>query len=63
MSSTILPAGSSALIDVHGGAVDHDVGDIELAEVEQAAEAVALGLDDAALGVEQVDLAADLVGG
>ena len=47
---------------VHGGAVDHDVGDVELAEVEQAAEAVALGLDHAALGVEQVDLAADLLG-
>ena len=44
------------------GAVDHDVGDVEFAEIEQAAEAVALGLHDAALGVQQVDLAADLLG-
>ena len=46
----------------HLGAVDHHVRDRRAPEVEQAAEHVALGLRDAALPVQQVDLAADFLG-
>jgi hypothetical protein len=45
----------------HIGAVDHDVGDLELSEVEQAAEAVALFLDHRALLVQHLDGAADFL--
>ena len=45
----------------HLGAVDHHVGDHELAQVEQAAEHVAVVLLDAALVVQQVDRAAQLL--
>ena len=46
----------------HPGAVDHHVGHREIAQVEQAAEHVALGFGDPALPMQQVDLAADLLG-
>ena len=46
----------------HLGAVDHDVGDLQLAQVEQAAEHVAVLLLDLALVVQQVDRAAQPLG-
>ena len=45
----------------HLGAMKHDVGDFELAQVEHAADHVAVELLDAALAVEEVDRAAQLV--
>jgi hypothetical protein len=42
----------------HFGAVDHDVGHGEVAQVEQSAEHVAIELFDAAFPVQQVDRAA-----
>jgi len=39
----------------HLGAVDHDVGDREVAQIEQAAEHVAIVFLDAALTMEEVD--------
>ena len=45
----------------HLGAVDHDVGDRQVAQVEQAADHVAVVLLDAALAVQQVDRAAQLL--
>ena len=45
----------------HLGAVDHHVRHLELLEIEQAAQHVALALADGALLVQQVDLAADLL--
>ncbi len=47
----------------HARAVNHDVLHREIVEVEQAAEHVALGLGDAALLVEEIDLPAQLLGG
>ena len=45
----------------HLGAVDHHVGDREVAQVEQAAEHVAVELLDAAFAVQQVDRAAQVL--
>ena len=45
----------------HLGAVDHDVGDGEVAQVEQAAEHVAVVLLDAAFAVQEIDGAAQLL--
>ena len=45
----------------HLGAVDHDVGHRQFAQVEQAAHHVAVELLDAALAVQQVDGAAHLL--
>jgi hypothetical protein len=45
----------------HIGAVDHDVGDFELGEVEQAADAVAILAHHEAVAAEIVDRAAQLV--
>ena len=45
----------------HLGAVDHHVGDREVAQIEQAAEHVAVVLLDAALAVQQVDRAAQFL--
>ena len=43
--------------------MDHHLRDRQVLEIEEAAEHVALDLRDAALLVQQVDLAADLLGG
>ena len=53
--------GSSAHDRHHLGAVDHHIGDFEIAKVEQAAEHVAVELLDAALAVQQVDRAAQFL--
>ena len=45
----------------HLGAVDHHVGDREVAQVEQSAEHVAVVLLDAALVMQQIDRAAQLL--
>ena len=45
----------------HLGAVDHHVGDGEVAQVEQAAEHVAILLLDAALAMQEIDRAAQLL--
>ena len=45
----------------HVGAVDHDVGDFELVQVEQRAEAVAVLLDHRAVAVKVGDRAAQLL--
>ena len=46
----------------HFGAVDHDVGDLQLAQVQQAAEHVAVLLFDLAFVVQQIDRAAQALG-
>jgi hypothetical protein len=50
-----------AIDHLHRGAVDHDVGDFQLGEVEQAAEAIALLLDHRAFLVQHLDRAADFL--
>ena len=45
----------------HLGAMDHDVGDGQFLEVEQAAEHVAVGAGDAAFLVHQIDGAFQLL--
>ncbi len=45
----------------HLGAVNHDVGDFQLTQIEQAAEHVAVELFDAALAVQQVNRPAQLL--
>ena len=60
-SSTRSTTFSARLADIGGdhlGAVDHDVGHGEVAQVEQSAEHVAIELFDAAFPVQQVDRAA-----
>ena len=47
----------------HLGAVDHDVGDGEVAQVEQAAEHVAVVLLDAALLMQEIDGSAQFLMG
>ena len=46
----------------HLGAMDHDVGDLQLAQVEQAAEHVAVVLLDPAFVMQQIDGAAQALG-
>ena len=55
---TMSSGGSSAFDRDHVGAVDHHVGDGEVAQIEHAAEHVAVELLDAALAVQQIDGAA-----
>ncbi|MGZ2421513.1 hypothetical protein ACVIRM_000475 [Rhizobium laguerreae] len=45
----------------HRGAVDHDVGEFELAEIEHATEAVTVGLHHRSLAVQQIDGATQLL--
>ncbi len=52
---------SSAFERDHVGAVDHHVGQRELAQIEHAAEHVAVELLDAALAVQQIDGAAQFL--
>ena len=49
--------GRSALSVTHLGAMDHHVGDLQLAQIEHAAEHVAVAARDAALLVQDVDRA------
>ena len=46
----------------HLGAMNHDVGDLQLAQVEQAAEHVAVLLFDLAFVMQQIDRAAQALG-
>jgi hypothetical protein len=46
----------------HLGAMDHDVGDLKLAQIEQPAEHIAVELFDAAFMMDQVDRAAQPFG-
>ena len=46
----------------HLGAMDHDVGDLQLAQIQQAAEHVAVLLFDLALVMQQIDRAAQPLG-
>ena len=45
----------------HLGAMDHDVGDFEIPQIEQAAEHVAIGARDAALLMQKIDRAFQLL--
>ena len=45
----------------HLGAVDHHVGDFELAQIEHAADHVAVELLDAAFAVQEIDRAAQFL--
>ena len=58
---TMSSGGSSAFKRDHVGAVDHHVGDHELAQIEHAAEHVAVERFDVAFAVQQIDGAAQFL--
>ena len=61
-SRTSSSGGRSALIIDHFGAMNHHVGDLKFAQIQQAAEHVAVLLFDLAFVMQQIDRAAQPLG-